>query len=89
MRHWMFRCNEVSQKVSQGLDTPLPLGTRLLVRMHLWMCRHCSRVYKQLRLLRRLGRQSDVPAADCPQDLPTALSPEARERIKKALSTSK
>jgi hypothetical protein len=85
----MFRCSEVSQKVSQGLDAPLPLGTRLLVRVHLWMCRHCSRVYEQLQLLRKLSRQSDVPAADCPPELPTALSPETRERIKKELSTSK
>ena len=85
----MFRCNEVSQKVSQGLDAPLPLATRLMVRMHLWMCRHCSRVYRQLRVLRKLSRQSDVQAIDCPADLPPTLSPEARERIKKELRTSK
>jgi predicted anti-sigma-YlaC factor YlaD len=85
----MFRCNEVSQKISQGLDTPLPLGTRLLVRVHLWMCRHCRRVYDQLQLLRRLSRQSDVPVADGPPDLPTTLSPEARERIKKELRWGK
>jgi predicted anti-sigma-YlaC factor YlaD len=89
MSHWMFRCNEVSQKVSQGFDSPLPLGTRLLVRIHLWMCRHCRRVYKQLRLLRRLGRQSDAPAGDCPPELPTTLSPEARARIKKELKDCK
>jgi predicted anti-sigma-YlaC factor YlaD len=89
MRHWMFRCSEVSQKVSQGLDAPLPLGTRLLVRVHLWMCRHCRRVYEQLRLLRKLSRHADVQEADCPPDLPTTLSPEARERIKKELRWGK
>jgi predicted anti-sigma-YlaC factor YlaD len=81
----MFRCNEVSQKVSQGLDAPLPLATRLMVRMHLWMCRHCSRVYKQLQLLRKLSRRTVAEPSDCPPELPSTLSPEARERIKEAL----
>jgi hypothetical protein len=89
MKHWMFRCNDVSQKVSQGLDAPLPLATRLMVRMHLWMCRHCSRVYKQLQLLGRISRGVDAEISDCPPDLPTSLSPEARERIKKKMRTCK
>lgn len=85
----MFRCDEVSQKVSQGLDAPLPLGTRLLIRMHLWMCRHCRRLYKQLQLLRRLSRGINADISDCPPDLPTALSPKVRERIKEKLRACK
>jgi predicted anti-sigma-YlaC factor YlaD len=82
MTHWMFRCDEVSKKVSQGMDTPLSLWARILIRMHLWMCRHCRRVYGQLHQLRRMSRFEDADASDCPPDLPDALSPEARERIK-------
>ena len=85
MNHWMFRCNDVSKKVSQGMDTPQPLGTRMMIRMHLWMCRHCSRVYRQLHQLRQMSRHNHADAADCPPDLPDALSPEARERIKAKL----
>jgi hypothetical protein len=85
----MFRCNEVSQKVSHGMDAPLPLGTRLLVRMHLWMCRHCSRVYHQLHLLRKISRRTEADPSDCPPDLPTTLSAETRERIKQELHKCK
>ncbi len=83
----MFRCDEVSKKVSLGLDAPMPLGTRLLIRMHQWMCRHCSRFNRQLQRLRELSRyDEEIPAdLDCPPDHHPNLSPEARERIKARL----
>jgi predicted anti-sigma-YlaC factor YlaD len=85
MKHWMFRCDQVSQKISQGLDAPQTLGARILIRMHLWMCRHCSRVYAQLHQLRRISRYNGADASDCPPDLPATLSPEACQRIKEKL----
>ena len=85
MKHWMFRCDEVSKKVSHGMDAPLSLWARMLIRMHLWMCRHCNRVYRQLHQLRRMSRHDEAVASDCPSDIPTSLSAEARERIKTQL----
>lgn len=83
MIHWMFSCKDVSQKVSVAMDAPLPVRHRLAIRMHLLMCRHCSRFRRQLMMLRRLSRYpvSDPSAADPP----ATLSSETRERIKKAL----
>lgn len=85
MTHWMFRCDDVSKKVSQGMDTSISLWARILIRMHLWMCRHCSRVYRQLHQLRQMSRHNEADPSDCPPHIPTSLSPEARERIKKKL----
>ena len=83
MNHWMFRCQDVSQKVSQSLDTSLPLHHRMAVRFHLMMCRYCARFRNQLIMLRKMSRQV---GSDASTQAPAAtLSKEAKERIKKAL----
>ncbi len=83
MKHWMFRCTDVSQKVSLSLDAPLPYHHRLAIRMHLWMCRYCARFRRQLLMLRKMSRHVD---SDPSTDQSTAtLSPEAKARIKKTL----
>lgn len=83
MKHWMFRCNDVSQKVSQSLDVTLPLHHRLAVRMHLMMCRYCARFRRQLIMLRILSRQVDDEQST--EKTTATLSNETKERIKKAL----
>lgn len=77
--HWMFRCHEVSRRVSLSMESALPLTQRAAIRIHLAMCRYCARFRRQLLALRKLGRHSGAPAT------PAALSPEAKERIKRAL----
>ena len=79
MGAWFLRCRDVSRKVSQGMDASLPLHQRLAVRMHLAMCRHCSRFKRQLIALRKLSRQTEDPTPS------EGLSPEAKKRITKAL----
>ena len=86
MNHWMFRCHDVSQKVSQAMDASLPLGHRLAIRFHLMMCRYCARFRRQLVMLRAMGRHIDAGAP--PDDsTPASLSPEAKARIKKSLQS--
>ena len=83
MNHWMFRCQDVSQKVSLSMDTPLPLHQRMAVRIHLWMCRYCTLFARQLRMLRSMSRHmEDKPPED--KDA-VGLSPEAKERMKQQL----
>jgi hypothetical protein len=86
MKHWMFRCNDVSQKVSQSLDASLPFHHRMAVRMHLLMCRYCARFRRQLIMLRKMSRHvDDEPSVD----ITTAtLSKETKERIKTALRSA-
>ena len=83
MKHWMFRCNDVSRKVSQSLDASLPFLHRLAIRMHLLMCRYCARFRRQLVMLRNASRHmDDAPSTD---EATATLSDETKERIKKAL----
>jgi len=85
MKHWMFRCNKVSQKVSQSMDAALPFHQRMAIWMHLLMCRYCLRFQNQLKTLRKLSRTIAYDPA-VTLSLGT-LSDEARERIKKRLNT--
>ena len=86
MKHWMFRCRDVSELISLSMDTPLPLYRRLGVRVHLLVCRYCALFRRQLVVLRRLSR-------DAGDDLPETqqlenLSAEARTRIKERLRSA-
>ena len=79
LNHWMFRCKDVSRKVSLSMDAPLPPGERLAVSFHLMMCRYCARFRRQLRQLRVLSCNIDAAPTD------DGLSAAARERIKNIL----
>ena len=83
MAHWMFNCKEVSKRVSESMDRRLPLHQRLMIRMHLVMCRFCLRAYRQMSCLRNIARDPRLQEAG--MDESVFLSPEACERIKKSL----
>jgi len=74
----MMDCQHASQLLSQSQDRPLPWPQRFGLRVHLMMCRACSRFASQLALLRQaatvLGRQVENDAA-------VRLSEDARDRI--------
>ncbi len=83
MNHWMFRCKDISQKVSRAMDAPLPWHERLAVEMHLLMCRYCARFRSQLRQLREICGQVDAPPTESePAD---GLSEDCKNKIKAAL----
>ena len=82
----MLRCREVSKLVSESMERELPLRQRLQVWMHLAMCRLCAGFARQLRFLRRAARENPERLAADPAEPEPALSQEARERIKAALT---
>lgn len=86
MTHWMFRCRDVSRKISQSMDEKMTLGQRLAIRLHLMMCRHCSRFYRQVVALRQMSgvAEPDAPNGQCPEP----LSEEAKNRIKEKIRSS-
>jgi hypothetical protein len=86
MRHWMFSCKEVSQRISESMDRTIPLHQRFFIRMHLMMCRYCDRFRKQLLFLRQLSLFSQSPGEDAESVF--SLSDEARERIKSSLKAA-
>ena len=44
-------CKETARLVLEGEDRTLPLGERVLVRLHLGMCKGCTRFSQQVRLM--------------------------------------
>lgn len=84
MTHWMFRCSDISKKVSMSLDEKLPLHERAAVRFHLMMCRYCARFRHQMIQLREMSR-ADHPGRPA-GDAEPGLSREAKARIKERLS---
>ena len=83
----MLSCKEVSLLVSESLDCKLPFRQRFQVRLHLLMCRFCSRFRKQSLFLRDAAHHYLTTHEETETATSTGLSPEARDRIKKALKT--
>ena len=79
----MPSCRDISQLISNGMDRNLPLRKRLSIRLHVSMCGLCRRYEKQLHLLRAgVGHYAD-PEANAVEK---SLSPEAKEKLGKALA---
>jgi hypothetical protein len=53
----MMRCKGVAQLLTSGEIDQLGFWGQLPVRIHLWMCRHCSRLASQVQGLRTGARQ--------------------------------
>jgi hypothetical protein len=48
----MIRCRNVAELLTSDRLQESGFGTKLQVRMHLWMCRYCARLARQVRLMR-------------------------------------
>lgn len=57
MSKLMYSCKQASELSSRAMDQPLGLAERLLLRLHLMMCRGCSNFSHQIGLLRRASRK--------------------------------
>jgi hypothetical protein len=86
MDHWMFSCKDVSLKVSESLDHRLPMFQRLMIRMHLLMCRYCARFHRQILLVREMARYTQPMANTF--DTSHTLSPDAQARLKQTLKSA-
>ena len=75
-------CREASRLLSDSMDRPLPFLKRIGLQIHLVLCRWCRRYGKQIRFLRCASREHPDRLSAAAS---TALSPEACERLKKAL----
>ena len=83
MAQLMFSCKETSIRVCEAMDRRLPLHQRLMLQIHLAMCRFCRRYHRQVRCLREIARDPQLQEAG--MDESVFLPPEACERIKKSL----
>jgi len=82
----MLSCKDVTRLLSESMDHSLPLGKRVGVRLHLLICRFCSRYERQLLLIREIIRRLAVPEDPSGPSTGELLSEEARERIRICLA---
>jgi hypothetical protein len=83
MKHWMFNCKKVTHLVSESLDRKLPLYQRMGMRIHLMMCKFCSRYQEQLLFLRKTTQLYSESSED--PDISIKLSSEVGKRIKDSM----
>ena len=53
----ILNCKDATRLISRELDAPLPLGRRLLLRVHLFWCDACRDFVRQAMLLRDAMRR--------------------------------
>ncbi len=79
----MLSCKEATRLVSEGLDHELAFWRRMGLRLHVVMCRGCSRYTRQITALNRLiidHYDDGLPAEACER-----VSPDAVRHIKSSL----
>lgn len=83
----MLSCKDATRLISESMDTALPVGKRIVVRIHLLVCRFCARYERQLLLIRETLRRLDAGRVRPEDPAGDGLSEEARDRIKRSLRT--
>lgn len=81
-RTLMPTCRQATRLQSDALDRPLSLPKRIGLAVHLLLCRWCRRYGRQIRFLRESAHEHHEEVTEAS---PRQLSPEARERLKRAL----
>ena len=89
---WLIRitpsCQDMTRLLSESMDRPLPPGIRIKMRLHFLICKWCERYKNQLVFLRQaLRRKPDEVEGEAAASS-TALSPEAKDRLKQILRRS-
>jgi hypothetical protein len=81
----MLSCKDVTKLVSESMDHTLPLGKRIGVRLHLIICKFCTRYARQLLLIRETARRLAATMEAPGEPFRETLSVEARERIRESI----
>ena len=80
---WMYNCKEVSEMVSESMDRALPFHQRVLIRMHLLMCKYCARCKEQYETIRAAMRYEELDGKEL--DASRSLSKDGKERLREFL----
>lgn len=76
------KCHDITRLISESLDRPLPLRTRIAMWIHCRICVWCERYRDQLGFLRKALKSWPEHGA---VKMRGGLSPEARNRLKIAV----
>ena len=85
----MYSCKQATELMSTSLDGELSLSQRFGLRLHLFMCKLCSRCWKQMLLIRDAMHNWSERLEDIDFISEQSLSPEACDRIKNSLRQHK
>ncbi len=81
--HWMYSCKDVSQLISESMDRALPFYQRVLMRLHLIMCKYCVRCREHFEAIRAASCHEELHGSEL--DESRGLSRDGKERLKKFL----
>jgi thioredoxin-related protein len=76
-----FSCKKIAKLISDSHDQTLPWQSRLVVRMHLFVCKYCNRFKRQINQLKELIQNAHIENLKPQQKLPL----EAKQRIQSAI----
>jgi len=79
----MFSCKDVSQLISESMDRTLPFYQRVLMRLHLLMCKYCARCKEHFEAIRTASCHEELNGNEL--DASRKLSRDGKERLKKFL----
>ncbi len=82
----MLNCRESTQLISKSLDRSLPLPEWLALRIHLLVCRACTRYRAHLRFLKKLVRERMRAANGGEGITGPGMPAAARERIRNVIA---
>lgn len=89
VRYWLLRtlptCKVAVAVISESLERRLTLRERVWLKLHLWVCIWCVWYRDHLLTMRETLRKQSASAEEDDASSAMTLSPEARERIKRAL----
>jgi predicted anti-sigma-YlaC factor YlaD len=78
-------CKHITPLFSESLDRPVTLREKIVIRLHLYVCDACKSYVENLKFMREVFQEQERQFEE--EKINVSLSPEARERIKKALKS--
>ncbi len=82
----MLTCKQASELISQGLDRELQWSERVGLRLHLMMCRPCSRYARQLNFIQSALRQHPERLDEAEALLSPPIPKERQKRLETRIS---
>ena len=81
----MYSCRQASELMSACLDQKLSLYQRISLKIHLFMCRYCSRCWQQMHFIRGAMQYCSERSEELEFMQGQSLSEEACDRIKRSM----
>ena len=82
----MFSCERATELMSTSLDSGLSVYQRFVLKIHLFMCKFCSRCWHQMLFLRSAMHKCSEQTAAIDFMPEHSLSEEACKRMQKSLT---